>query len=220
MWSNHVATWAYANDSARNFDLRFCFRICIIFCNIVFGLHLTLKKLNHFTGIWKRLNVTVWGPLPWSRYAITTFNYDKVSIYCVLLTPQWKQILRSTSMQVKETWSLKYSIVRLDMLNRKFPRILIITEAQMLIFFVWTKWVCPPRTRRFCENDSDSSFESLTVTRVESFCEKRDLSRVTFFLNVTRIESELTKIATWVDSRHWLESPYHCLILALGELPV
>jgi len=41
--------------------------------------------------------------------------------------------------------------------------------------------------KRFCKNESDSSLESLTVTRVESFCEKRDPSRVTIFLNVTRV---------------------------------
>ena len=28
---------------------RFGFRICIIFCNIVFGFDLNLKNLNHFT---------------------------------------------------------------------------------------------------------------------------------------------------------------------------
>ena len=52
-----------------------------------------------------------------------------------------------------------------------------------------TKWVCPSGTQRICKNDSDWSLESLTVTRVESFCEKRDSNRVTVFLNVTRIES-------------------------------
>ena len=61
-----------------------------------------------------------------------------------------------------------------------------------------TKWVCPSGTLRFCKNDSDSNLESLTVTRVESFCEKRDSSRVTIFLNVTRVESESLKIVTRV----------------------
>jgi len=64
---------------------RFGLRPCIIVCNIVFGLDVNLKNLNHFTGIWKRLKVTVWGPLPWSRYANTLSNHDKVSIYCALL---------------------------------------------------------------------------------------------------------------------------------------
>ena len=51
--------------------------------------------------------------------------------------------------------------------------------------------------------DCDSS-------RVESFCEKRDSSRVTIFRNVTRVESESPKIVTRVDSSQWLESRYHC----------
>ena len=72
---------------------------------------------------------------------------------------------------------------------------------------VQTKWVCPSETQRFCKNDSGSSLESLTVTRVESFCEKRDSSRVTIFLNVTRVRVTKNR-----DSRssHWLESRYHC----------
>jgi len=94
MWRNHVATWTDANNSGRNLDLktRFRFRVCIICCNIIFGLDFNLKKLNHFTAsaIWKRFKVTAWGPLPWSRYANTTLNHDKVSIYCALLAPQWK----------------------------------------------------------------------------------------------------------------------------------
>jgi len=38
----------------------------------------------------------------------------------------------------------------------------------------------------------------LIVTRVESFCEKRDSSRVTIFLNVTRVKLESPKIVTRV----------------------
>jgi len=40
------------------------------------------------------------------------------------------------------------------------------------------KFLQMPIALRFCKNDSDSSLESLIVTRVESFCEKRDSSRV------------------------------------------
>jgi len=29
---------------------------------------MNMKNLNHFTGIWKRLKVTVWRPLLWSQY--------------------------------------------------------------------------------------------------------------------------------------------------------
>ena len=43
---------------------------------------------------------------------------------------------------------------------------------------VQTNWVCPSGTQRFCTNGSDSSLKSLSVTRVESFCEKWDSSRV------------------------------------------
>jgi len=63
-----------------------------------------------------------------------------------------------------------------------------------------TNWVCQSQALRFCKNDSVSSLDSLIVTRVESFCEKRDSSRVTIFLNVTRVESESLKIVTRVES--------------------
>jgi len=43
---------------------------------------------------------------------------------------------------------------------------------------VQTNWVCPSRTQRFCKNDSDSSLESSTVTRVKHSVK-----------NVTRLES-------------------------------
>ena len=65
---------------------------------------------------------------------------------------------------------------------------------------VQTKWVGPSGTQRFCKNDSGLSLESLTVTRVELFCDKRDSSRVTIFIKVTQVESESPKIASWVES--------------------
>ena len=59
MCLNHVATWVWLITVARIWiKTRFGFRICIIFCNRVFGLDLNLKNLNYFTGIWKRLKVT------------------------------------------------------------------------------------------------------------------------------------------------------------------
>jgi len=103
-------------------ETRFGFLICIIFCNIVCGLDLNLKNLNHFTGKFKRLQLTAWGQLPWSRYANTTLNHDKVSISCALLAPQWKQSLWSTSVQSGDTWSLECSIERPDRQNRKLRR--------------------------------------------------------------------------------------------------
>jgi len=45
---------------------------------------------------------------------ITICKYDKVLIYCALLTLQRKQSFRSTFVQVRDTWSLKCSIVQLD----------------------------------------------------------------------------------------------------------
>jgi len=86
---------------------------------------------------------------------------------------------------------------------------------------VQTNWVCRSGTPTFCKKwlwlesrviDCDSSRVILwktwlesshfvkNVTRVESFCEKRDSSRVTIFLNVTRVESESPKIAIRVES--------------------
>ena len=63
--------------------------------------------------------------------------------------------------------------------NRKFAPISIITEAKKLIFCVQTNWVCQSDAWKVCKDDSDSSHESLLETRVESFGEKRDSSRVT-----------------------------------------
>jgi len=130
------------------------------------------------------------GRLPWTRYANTTLNHDKVLIYCALLTPQWKQSLRSSSMQGEETWSLKCSIARLDRLNRKFPPILIITEAKNVYFFV-----CK-RTGFFHQELRD--FVKITLIRVESFREKRDSSRVTIFS--TWLESSPSHQKSWLES--------------------
>jgi len=43
---------------------------------------------------------------------------------------------------------------------------------------VQTKWVGLSGTQRFCKNDSDSSLESLTVTRVESRHSVKNVTRV------------------------------------------
>jgi len=40
----------------------------------------------------------------------------------------------------------------------------------------------------------------MTLTRFESFCEKRDWSRVSSVFNVTRVESKSPKIVTRVES--------------------
>jgi len=80
--------------------------------------------------------------------------------------------------------------------------ILIITEAKNAHFFV-----CK-RTGFVHQGLRD--FVKMTLTRVESFCEKRDSSRVTIFLVVTQVESESPKIVTRVESSCWYESSYHC----------
>ena len=91
-----LETLAYVNNSGKNLDLN---KIRFSYWNYIlqysFLSVFECEKLK-----WKRLKVTVWGPLPRSRHASTTLNHDNVSIYCALLTPQWKQSLRSTSMQV------------------------------------------------------------------------------------------------------------------------
>jgi len=62
------------------------------------------------------------------------------------------------------------------------------------------------RVESFCKKrDSTRVTIFLNVTRVESeslesFCKKRDSTRVTIFLNVTRVESESPKIVTRVES--------------------
>jgi len=80
---------------------------------------------------------------------------------------------------------LKCSIARLDRQNRKFPPILIITEAKNAHFFL-----CKPIG--FVHQEL-RDFVKMTLTRVssrvQSFCEKRDSIGVTIFLNVTRLES-------------------------------
>jgi len=60
MWRNQVATWAYANNSGWNLDLnKIRFLYFHYFCNIIFGLHLNPKNIDHFAGIWKTLKETV-----------------------------------------------------------------------------------------------------------------------------------------------------------------
>jgi len=61
------------------------------------------------------------------------------TVYCTLLVPQWKANLRSTSVQVMNTWPLGYSITRLESQNRKFAAILIITGPKNDYFFVCKK---------------------------------------------------------------------------------
>jgi len=182
----------------------FGFRICIIFCKVVFDLDLNLKNLNHFTGIWKRLKFTVWVPLPWSLYANTKLNHDKVSVYCALLTPKWRQSLRSPSMQVGETWCLKYSRARLEWQNRKFPPILTITEAKIPHFFV-----CK-RTGFVHQELGD--FVKITLTRVIDCDSSRVILWKTWLVSghhFSQRGSRRVRVTKNLLLSHWLESRYH-----------
>ena len=74
-----------------------------------------------------------------------------------------------------------------------------------------TNWVCWSEALRFCKNDSDSSrvILSKNVTRVESshHFSQRGSSRV----RVTK-----NRDLSQVESIHWLESRYHCLLVQIG----
>jgi len=58
------------------------------------------KRAESFYWYLEKTQVTVGDPLPGLQYSNTALNHDKVSICCVLLTPQWKKSLTSTSVQV------------------------------------------------------------------------------------------------------------------------
>jgi len=156
----------------------------------------------HFTSIWKRLKVTVLGPLLWSQYTNTILNLDMVLIYCDLLTTQWKQSLRSAYVQVGHNWSLTCNTAQLDGQNRIFALILIITEAKSCSFlYVQTKWDFPTGTQRFCKNGSESS-------RIESFCKKFDSSRVESPFFSTWLESSLSHQKICLESSRVIDSSH------------
>jgi len=90
---------------------------------------------------------------------------------------------------------------RRDSQNKKFAPILIITAAKSSFLCVQTNCVCQSDVWRFCKNDSDSSLESLIVTRVESFSEKRDSNRVTI---VSQHDSSRA-----IDSSHVITAKYY-----------
>jgi len=154
----------------------------------IFALDLYLNSLNHF--IWKRLKVTVCGLLPLSRYANTWLDHDDVSIglYCALLAPQWKVNLRSTSVQVMNTWPLGYSITRLERQNRKFAPILIITGPKNDHFFVCKQ------TGLVSQRLWD--FAKMTLTRVSSHWLWLESSRV--ILCKTWLESSQSHRKSWL----------------------
>jgi len=166
----------------------------------IFALDLYSNSSNHF--IWKRLKVTVCGQLPLSRYANTWLDHDDVSIglYCALLAPQWKANLRSTSVQVMNTWPLGYSITGLKSQNRKFAAILVITG---------------PKNDHFCVCKQTGfvdqrlwDFAKITLTRVESFCEKRESTRVESPSFSTWLESSQSYQKPWIESSRVIDSSH------------
>jgi len=77
--------------------------------------------------------------------------------------------------------------------------------SKVLISLCANEVVFASGTQRFCKNDPDSSLKSLAVTRVDlshsvKNVTRNESSRVTIFLNVTRVESESPKIVTRVES--------------------
>ena len=158
-------------------------------------------------------------PLPWLRYENTTINRDRVLIYCALLAPQRKQSLRSTSVRVGDTWSLKCSIARRDSQNRALRQSWLSLKQKAHFFLC--KGICLSEAQRFCKNDSDSSLESLVVIRVESFCEKRasshqfsqrDLSRVRVTKN--RDSSRVIDLSHAITDFYCVERPVVYLLFA------
>ena len=93
-------------------------------------------------------------------------NDDKVSIWCALLAPQWKQSLGSTSVQVGESWSLKSSIAW-QAKQKTSANLDHHWSKKCLFLCVQTNWVCPSGFQRFSKNDSDSSWVILCETWLE-----------------------------------------------------
>jgi len=152
----------------------------------------------------------------WPTAIITICKYLIGSWWCVNRSilcpsgPQWKANLRSTSVQVKNTWPLGYSITRLRVKTENLHQFWSLIDQKWSFLCMQTNWVCRSEPLRFCKNDSESSLESLIVTRVESFCEKHDSRRVESPSFSTWLESSQSHQKSWLESSHWLESRYHC----------
>ena len=171
------------------------------------------NSLNHI--IWKRLKATVCGRLPLSWHANTWLDHGDVSVglYCALLAPKWKANLRSTSVQVMNTWPSRYSVTRLESQNRKFAAISIITGPKNDHFFVCKQtWFVDQRLWDFAKTTLtrvsshwlwlESSHSVKNVTRIESshHLSQRDSSRV----KVTK-----NRDSSRFESSPWLETRYH-----------
>jgi len=63
-----------------------------------------------------------------------------------------------------------------------------------------TKWVCPSGSQRFCKNDTDSSLESLIVTRVDSSHSVKNVTRVELSSNFFQHDSCRVRVTKNRDS--------------------
>jgi len=210
----HVATWAQANNSGRVLDLnKIRFSHLHYILQQSFGLDLNLKNLIHFIGIWKKHKVTVWDPLPWSRYANITLNHDKVSIYSAPTDPSVKakfQVCLYTS------WGhlilkMKHSTTRQSK-QKISPNLDHHWSKNSSFLCVQTNWVCSSGTQRLCKNDSDSSLKSLTVTWVESSHSVKNVTRVESSHHFFQRDSSRVESSTRVTlSLHFRDQVYHVL---------
>jgi len=142
------------------------------------------------------------------KYLIGSWWCVNRSIVCPS-DPQLKENLRSASVQVMNTWPLGYSMTRRESQNRKFAPILIITGPKWSFLCMQTSWVCQSEALRFSKNDSDSSLESLIVSRVESSHSVKNVTRGESPFFSTWLESRQSHQKSWLESSHWLESRYH-----------
>ena len=87
---------------------------------------------------------------------------------------------------------LKCSIAQLDKQKRKFAPILTITEAQNAHFFVCKR-------NGFVHQELEDIVK-MTLTRVKSFCKKRDSSHHFTQHDLTRVRVTINRDSSWVES--------------------
>jgi len=109
-----------------------------------------------------------------------------IGLYCALLAPQWKANLRSTSVQVMNTWPLGYSITGLKSQNRKFAAILVITG---------------PKNDHFCVCKQTGfvdqrlwDFAKITLTRVESSHSVKSVNRLESSHHLSQRDSNRVRV--------------------------
>ena len=179
-----------------------------------------LKTWNQF--ICKTLKVTVWGRLPWSRYANTTLNHDNVSVYCALSAPWWKTKSQAY-LWIRYCFNAS-KVGTLDLIHKMLHNTT--TQSKQKIcadldhhwskkahFFVrkQTGFV-HQRLRNFVKKDCDSSPESLIVTRVKSSYSLKNVTRVETPPFSTWLASSPNHQKSWLESS-WLTYPLYTALL-------